>query len=261
MVALFPAGAAEAVAAVAVEGERTVLASTVVAARPRCRRRRHRRWRFLAVVAIADVVGRLHVMVATWKPAVWLNTKRAFKPFARQRSYNAEKSALETAGCDVGRAGTPCLRTLHLWPRQPTWARLGRCGGKGELENAGPQPARLVHLRPRRGRWGGGRGEVTAKLLSHCAPHPQWERGEQVAGQAPGCRRRAPSQTKVSSVLHSICISGFHPIRSQLGTIIYIRLKITSIKTIQNFHSGVLPRGCGYLPSPLATVDQSGVLQ
>jgi hypothetical protein len=36
VVALSPAGAAEAMAAVAVEGEQAVLASTVVAARPRC---------------------------------------------------------------------------------------------------------------------------------------------------------------------------------------------------------------------------------
>ncbi len=65
VVALFPAGAAEVIAAVAVEGERTVFASVEVAARPHRQRRRRRWWRFLAVAAIADVVGRLQVMVAT----------------------------------------------------------------------------------------------------------------------------------------------------------------------------------------------------
>ncbi len=114
VVALFPAGAAEDMAAVTVEGERTIFASVAVAARPRRRRRRRRWWRFLAVAAIADVVGRLQVMVTTWRPAAWLNTTRAFRPFARQRSYNAEKSALETAGCDVGRAGFSTL--VHSLP-------------------------------------------------------------------------------------------------------------------------------------------------
>ncbi len=40
VVALFPAGAAEVIAAVAVEGERTIFASVEVAARPRRRRQR-----------------------------------------------------------------------------------------------------------------------------------------------------------------------------------------------------------------------------
>ncbi len=125
VVALFPAGAA-----VAVEGERAVLASTVVVARPRRRRRQRRRWRLLAVAAIADVVGRLHVMVATWRPAVWLNTTHAFKPFARQRSYSAEKSALETAGCDVGRAGistlahsSPLTTSAHVGETREVWGQ------------------------------------------------------------------------------------------------------------------------------------------
>jgi hypothetical protein len=45
--------------AVAVVGERTVLAPTVMAARPR------RRQRLLAVAAIVVVVGRLHMTVTT----------------------------------------------------------------------------------------------------------------------------------------------------------------------------------------------------
>ncbi len=65
VVALFPAGAAEVIAAVAMEGERTVFVSVELAARPRRRRHRRRWWCFLAVAAIADVVGRLHLMVAT----------------------------------------------------------------------------------------------------------------------------------------------------------------------------------------------------
>ncbi len=65
VVALFPAGAAEVIDAVAMGGEQTVLVSVEVAAQPRRRRRRQRRWRFLAVAAITDVVGRLQVMVAT----------------------------------------------------------------------------------------------------------------------------------------------------------------------------------------------------
>jgi hypothetical protein len=125
--ALFSAGAA-----VAVEGERTAFASTVVAARPRRRRRRRRRRRLLAVAAVVGVVGRLHVTVTTWRPAAWLNTTRAFKPLARQRSYNAEKSALETVGCGVGQAG---ISTLAHSPPLTTSAHVGDCsevGGQGE---------------------------------------------------------------------------------------------------------------------------------
>ncbi len=166
-----PAGAA-----VAVVGEQTVLAPTVVAARPR-RRRRWRR-RLLAVAAIMDVVGRLHVTVTTCRPAAWPNTTRAFKPLARQRSYNAEKSALETSGCGVGQTG-PSTHA-HTSPLT-TFTHVGKTrevGGDEKLEMAGSQPAWLVRLRPQRGRRGGGRGEMTAKLLSRCTPQPQWGRGD-----------------------------------------------------------------------------------
>ncbi len=126
VVALFPAGTA-----VAVEGERTVPASTVMAARPRRRRRRPRRRRLLAVAEIVDVVGKLHVMVATWRPVAWLNTMQAFRPFARQGSYSAEKSALETAGCGVGQAG---FSTLAYSSPLTTSAHVGETrevGGQG----------------------------------------------------------------------------------------------------------------------------------
>jgi hypothetical protein len=72
------------------------------------------------------------VMVATWRPAAWLNTTQAFKPFARQRSYNAEKSALETACCGVGQAGPSTL--VHSSPLT-TSAHVGETrevGGGGQ---------------------------------------------------------------------------------------------------------------------------------
>ncbi len=47
-------------------------------------------------------------------PAAWLKTTRAFKPLARHRSYNAEKSAMETAGCVVEQAGSPTLPLTTL---------------------------------------------------------------------------------------------------------------------------------------------------
>ncbi len=60
--------------------------------------------------------GRLQEPVAIWRPAMWLKITRAFKPLAKQPSYSAEKSAVETAG--VGQTGpsmlahTPPLTTL-----------------------------------------------------------------------------------------------------------------------------------------------------
>jgi hypothetical protein len=49
------------------------------------------------------------VTVMTCVPAAWLNTTCAFRPLARHRSYNAEKSAVEIAGCDVKQAGSSML--------------------------------------------------------------------------------------------------------------------------------------------------------
>ncbi len=85
------------------------------------------------MAALVGVVGRLQVMVTTWRPAAWLNTTRAFKPFAIQRSYKAEKSALETAGCGVGQAG---VSTLAHSPPLTTSAHVGdsrEVGGQGEV--------------------------------------------------------------------------------------------------------------------------------
>ncbi len=66
------------------------------------------------MAAVADVVGRLHVMVMTCTPAAWLNTTRAFKLLASQRSYSAEKSAVETAGCSLKQAGSSTLPLTTL---------------------------------------------------------------------------------------------------------------------------------------------------
>ncbi len=107
-----PDGAATAEAAVYVEGTPTVLLPAVAAARPRRRRRRRRC--LTTVAAVAEGVGRLHVTVMTCKPAAWLNTTRAFKPLARQRSYSAVKSALETVGCSLEQAGTSMLPRTTL---------------------------------------------------------------------------------------------------------------------------------------------------
>jgi hypothetical protein len=79
-----------------------------------------------------DVVGRLHVTVTTCRLAAWLNTTRVFKPLARQRSYSAEKSALETAGCGVGQTGPSAH--AHKSPLT-TFAHVGETrevGGRGE---------------------------------------------------------------------------------------------------------------------------------
>jgi hypothetical protein len=66
------------------------------------------------VAAVAEDVGRLHVTVMTCIPAAWLNTTRAFKPLARQRSYSAVKSAVETAGCSLKQAGSSTLPLTTL---------------------------------------------------------------------------------------------------------------------------------------------------
>ncbi len=66
------------------------------------------------MVAVAEDAGRLHVTVMICVLAAWLKTTRAFKPLARHRSYNAEKSAMETAGCVVEQAGSPTLPLTTL---------------------------------------------------------------------------------------------------------------------------------------------------
>ncbi len=140
------------------------------------------------MVAIMVAVGRLHVMVTTWRPAAWLNTMQAFRPLARQCSYSAEKSVVETAGCGVGQTGPSML--AHT-PPLTMLAQVGETigswgGGEEKLETAGTQPARLACLLPQRERRSGWRGELTAKLLSRCTPHPQWERGDRWQGGLQG---------------------------------------------------------------------------
>jgi hypothetical protein len=104
-----PAGVAAAEAATS-RGVPSVLAPTVVAA---CLHRRRRRC-LAPVVAAANDAGRLHVTVMTCVPAVWLNTTSALRPLTRHRSYNAEKSAMEIAGCDVEQAGSSTLPLTTL---------------------------------------------------------------------------------------------------------------------------------------------------
>jgi hypothetical protein len=95
-----PAVVVVAEAAVSVEFS-SVQAPTVVAAHLRRRRRRQRRRRLAPVVAVAEDAGRLHVTVMVCIPVTWPKTTPAFRPLAIHRSYTAEKSAMETAGCVV----------------------------------------------------------------------------------------------------------------------------------------------------------------
>jgi hypothetical protein len=141
-----PAGAATAGAATS-GGAPSVLTPTVVATRPRCRRQQRWRRRLTPVVAAANVVGRLHVTVMTCVPAAWLNTTRAFRPLARHRSYSAEKSAVETAGCDLKQAGSSTLPLTTL-----AHVAVGETrevgGGKKKRWTAGTQPAWLAPRQP-----------------------------------------------------------------------------------------------------------------
>ncbi len=80
----------------------------------------------------------------------------AFKPLAKQHSYSAQKSAVETAG--LGQNGpsmlahTPPLTTLaHV-----AVGETREVGGEVKCVTAGTQPARLASLRPQRR--GGGAG-------------------------------------------------------------------------------------------------------
>ncbi len=176
------AGVAKAGAAFIGVGKWTILAHAVLATRPRCQQQWCRRRRLPAVVVAVVDIGKLQDTVTTWTPVAWLNMTRAFSPLARQRSYNAEKSTVETAGGGLeqavvwSRLDPSRLCTRHLKPRSLTWlwGRLGRWWGEGKHVTAGTQPARLAHLQPQwRGRRGG-RGELTAILLVCCSPHPQW---------------------------------------------------------------------------------------
>ncbi len=124
-----PAVAAVAEAAVSVELP-SVQAPTVVAARLRRRRQRRRR-RLAPVVAAAEVTGRLHVMVIVCIPATWPKTTHAFRPLAIHRSYKAEKSAMETAGCVVQQAGSstlPLATLAHVAVGKPSEVVYGHRG-------------------------------------------------------------------------------------------------------------------------------------
>ncbi len=115
MQAFLLAGVAAAGAAVAVVREGSELAPTIVAALPRRQRRRRRRRRFTAVAALMTFVGRLQETVTIWRPAAWPNTTRALRPLAKQRSYSAEKSAVEQI---LSGRGHPSPST-HGWPPAP----------------------------------------------------------------------------------------------------------------------------------------------
>jgi hypothetical protein len=145
-------------------------------------------------MAILVAVGRLQDRVTLWIPAAWLNIRRAFKPLARQRSYSAEKSALETAGCGVGPAGAGCVvgqagppAPAHMSPlttlahvavgeTREVGGREGACNGWHPASPAG-SPAT-----PEEGVGGGARrvDRHPADLLH--PPSPAWGGGETGSG-------------------------------------------------------------------------------
>ncbi len=104
----------------------------LAAALPRLVRRRRRRRLFPTVAA--DVVGSemKHVSVIVCRPSAWLKDTRAYRPFAKHLPYNAEKSAAQTGGGGLGKAGSP---TLGPTPPLTTPAHVGEtrevCGGEG----------------------------------------------------------------------------------------------------------------------------------
>jgi hypothetical protein len=127
-------------------------------------------------------------------------TTRAFKPLAMHRSYKAENSAMETAGCVVLQAGStplPLATLAHV--------------AVGELSEVRRREEALVSWRPAcparspatppvegeaewRGAWRAGR---TAGLLR--PPSPLGGGGQQVAGRESERRRGEPSSTRVSN--------------------------------------------------------------
>jgi hypothetical protein len=146
-------------------------------------------------------IGKLQDTVTTWTPVAWLNTTLAFSPLARQRSYNAEKSAVESA-CGGLEQAVVCsrldpsrLRTRHLGPRSPTWPweRLGRWGGRGEAcdgwHPAGPAGSPTTPVEGEAG-WAWRVDRHPAGLL--LPPSPVRGGGVQVAGRESECRRGAP---------------------------------------------------------------------
>jgi hypothetical protein len=156
-------------------------------------------------------VGRLQETVAIWVPATWLKITRAFRPLAKQRSYSAEKSAVETVG--VGQAGPS---TLAHAPPLTTLAHVAvgetrEVGGELKCGSAGTQPARLASLLPQRRGRHGGRGGLTAIRLSCCTPHPQqggggdsWWGGRQSVGGELLTRRGLAAYCRVHSTKFEI---------------------------------------------------------
>ncbi len=188
--ALSPAGVSA--ATVAVVGEWSVPALAVMVACPRRQRWWLRRQRFPAVVVGEVAVGRLQETVNTCRPEAWQNVRRALKPLAKQRSYSPEKSAVETAGCGVGQAGSstlaqtsPLTMLAHVAVGETREVR-----GREEMF-VGWHPAGLAGLAgyPRGG--GGGVAGVAGSLPYYWAvapPNPSGG-GGQVAGRASGWRR------------------------------------------------------------------------
>jgi hypothetical protein len=194
-----PAVAAIAEAATS-RGVLSVLAPTVVAAGLRRRRQRRRRRRLAPVVA--NDAGRLHVTVMTCVPAAWLKTTRAFRPLARHRSCNAEKSAMEIAGCDMEQAGSSTLPLTTL--AHVAVGETREVGGREEsLDSWHPACLARSPATPeegaaeRRGAW---RADRTAGLLRPPTPLGGGG-GQQEAGRGSERRRGEPSSTKVSSGL------------------------------------------------------------
>jgi hypothetical protein len=107
-------------------------AAGLVAALPRLVRRRRRRRLFPAVAADVEGSERKHVRVTVCRPAAWLKDTQAFKPFSKHLPYNTEKSAAQTGGSGLEKAGSP---TLEPTPPLTTPAHVGETrevgGGEG----------------------------------------------------------------------------------------------------------------------------------
>jgi hypothetical protein len=109
-------------------------------------------------------VGKLQETVMTWTPGAWLNTMRAFRPLARKSSYSTEKSAVVTAGCGVGLAGSS---TLAHRPPLTTLAHMA----VGETKEVGGARRNVGQLAPSLPGWlpydpSGGGGRVAEGVVS-----------------------------------------------------------------------------------------------
>ncbi len=119
------------------DGWRAGLAPSVRVARPRRQRQWRRRRRLAAVAtAVMDGRGKLQVTVVTCVSAAWLKIMQVLSLLARQRSYNAEKSAVEIAarvlvqaGCSTLSRTTPLTTLAHVVVGE-IW-EVGGWGGGG----------------------------------------------------------------------------------------------------------------------------------